>query len=143
MQEDQTMSRRTDAVSLSKNCDRNDISSRVRIEGRTMIKERISYLQVFATLRRWQRRAKLIDERTRRNSRLECCRYPRRYPLPYPSLQAALVRSENKTNNRMVRTERMRSAKEQRKRRRTIPRYSPLRRRQTADGRYEKLGRKQ
>lgn len=37
-------------VSLSKNYDRNDISSHVSMEGMTTMKERISYLQIFATL---------------------------------------------------------------------------------------------
>ena len=54
--------RRADVESPSKSCDRNDISSRVSIEGRTMMKERISYLQAFGALRRrpWRERQETL-----------------------------------------------------------------------------------
>jgi hypothetical protein len=50
----------------------------------------------------------------RRNPRLEWCRYPRRYPLPGPSLQDALIRSENKQSHGQNREDekRKRTAKE-------------------------------
>ena len=66
--------------------------------------------------RRRRRRRARHEERTRRNLRLEWCRCLPRYPLPYPSLQAALVRSEIKANHRVVRASRRetrRAAKEQ------------------------------
>ena len=54
--------RREDVESPSKSCDRNDISSRVSIEGRTTMKERISYLQAFGALRRrpWRERQETL-----------------------------------------------------------------------------------
>jgi hypothetical protein len=48
--------RRADVESPSKSCDGNDISSRLSIEGRTTMKERISYLQAFGALRQRRRR---------------------------------------------------------------------------------------
>ena len=54
--------RRADAVSLSKSCDRNDISTCVSIEGRMTMKERISYLQASGSLR-GRRRRRVLESR--------------------------------------------------------------------------------